>query len=86
MSANMVVIIVDECGEEREWNRFTVGSDLDEDYIDLWKYSKIEQAWEEYPEARNIYVEDRRNWNSMIYASMRGDEYYDPWEDEEVPV
>ena len=55
MSANMVVIIVDECGEEREWNRFTVGSDLDEDYIDLWKYSKIEQGRKNIPKL-GIYM------------------------------
>jgi len=72
MSANMVVIIVDECGEEREWNRFTIGNDLDEDYIDLWKAKKIEQAYEDYPEARHIYVEDRRHWNSWINASIWG--------------
>lgn len=86
MSANMVLIIVDECGDEREYDRYTIGDDLDEDYIELWKIQKIEKAYEEYPEARHIYFEDRRYWNSMINASIRGDEYYDPWEDEEVPL
>ena len=92
MSENMVLIMIDECGDEVEVERFTIGDDLDEDYLEIWKSMKEEKARDEYPEARGFYFEDRRNWNRMIYASMRGDwemgydDDYDPWEDEEVPV
>lgn len=70
-TGNMVLIMVDECGDEVEVDRYTVGNDLDEDYMLLWKESKIENARKNYPEARGFYFEDRRNWNSMIYAMIR---------------
>ena len=73
MSDNMILIMVDECGDEVEVERFTIGDDLDEDYLDMWKSMKEEKAREEYPEARYFYFEDRRNWNSMIARCM-----YDP--------
>ena len=84
MSNTMVLIMVDECGDEVEVNRFTIGDDLDEDYIEVWKDKKIADAREEYPEARGFYFEDRRNWNRMIWEDINGD--YDPFEDEEVPL
>lgn len=64
--------MVDECGDEVEVSRFTIGDELDEDYLELWKMQKIEQAQEKYPEAQRFYFEDRRNWNSMINAMMHG--------------
>jgi len=70
--ANMILIMVDECGDEIEVDRYTIGNDLDEDYIEVWKAMKIEKIREEYPEARNFYFEDRRNWNSMINAMIHG--------------
>lgn len=82
----MVLIMIDECGDEQEYDRYTIGDDLDEDYLEMWQEMKIAKAREEYPEARRFYFEDRRNWNSMINAMIRDDEGYDPWEDEEVPV
>lgn len=86
MNNIMVLIMIDECGDEREYDRYTIGDDLDEDYLEMWKSIKEEKAREDYPEARGFYFEDRRNWNSMINAMIRDDEGYDPWEDEEVPV
>lgn len=86
MSNTMVLIMIDECGDEREYDRYTIGDDLDEDYLEMWQEMKISKAREDYPEARRFYFEDRRNWNSMINAMIRDDEGYDPWEDEEVPV
>jgi len=70
--ANMILVMVDECGDEVEVDRYTIGNDLDEDYIELWQSMKIEKIREEYPEARNFYFEDRRNWNSMINAMIHG--------------
>lgn len=82
--SEMVLIMIDECGDEVEVNRYNVGDDLDDDYMELWKDKKISDARENYPEARGFYFEDRRAWNSMIHAMIRDDEGYDPWEDEEV--
>ena len=64
--SNMILIMIDECGDEVEVDRFTIGDELDEDYLEVWKMMKIEKARREYEEARGFYFEDRRNWNSMI--------------------
>lgn len=69
---NMVLIMIDECGDEVEVDRYNIGNDLDDFYLMLWKEQKIEEAREEYPEARGFYFEDRRGWNSMINAMMHG--------------
>lgn len=83
---NMILIMVDELGDEVEVARFTVGDELDEDYIELWKDRKIAQGFKDYPEARDFYIEDRRSWNSVIHQMMRDDfGEYDPCEDEEEP-
>lgn len=66
--ANMILIMIDECGDEVEIDRFTIGNELDEDYLQIWQSMKIEKAREAYPEARSFYFEDRRGWNSMINA------------------
>lgn len=63
---NMILIMVDECGDEVEVGRYTIGKELDEDYIDIWKDMKIAKAREEYPEAQRFYFEDRRDWNMRI--------------------
>lgn len=75
---NMILIMIDELGDEVEIDRFQVGNDLDEDYIELWKDMKIAKAREEYPEAQSFYFEDRRNWGSMIARCMN-DPCYDPF-------
>lgn len=73
MEKNMVLIMVDECGDELELDRFACPDfDGDEDALDIWKERKIDKAWEEYPEARNIYFEDRRGWSKRINASICG--------------
>ena len=86
MRDNMILIMVDECGDEREVERFTIGNELDEDYIEMWQDKKIADARENYPEARRFFFEDRRDWNRQINAMIHDDMFYDPWEDEEVPV
>lgn len=70
MKDNMVLIMIDECGDEVEVERFTIGNDLDEDYMELWKEQKISNYEERYPEAMGFYFEDRRNWNSLINSMM----------------
>lgn len=67
---NMVLIMVDELGDEVEVARYTIGNDLDEDYIELWQDKKIADAREEYPEAQRFYFEDRRDWNRQIYQMI----------------
>lgn len=67
---NMVLIMVDELGDEVEVARYTIGNDLDEDYIELWQDKKISDAREEYPEAQRFYFEDRRDWNRQIYSMI----------------
>lgn len=53
------LIMVDECGDEVVVDTYKIGDDLDEFYIELWKATKIEDAREQYPEARRFYFEDR---------------------------
>lgn len=73
--ANMILIMIDECGSEIEYDSYTIGDDLDEDYIELWKMQKITEAEKSYPEARFFYFEDRRDWNQRIAAMVRDDSY-----------
>ena len=70
MKDNMVLIMVDELGDEVEVARYTIGNDLDEDYIELWQDKKISDAREQYPEAQRFYFEDRRDWNRQIYQMI----------------
>ena len=78
---NMKLICVDECGGEFEVETYTIGNDLDEDYLELWKERKIEKARERFPEARRFYFEDRRDWNRICRAiwenpSLEFDDFY----------
>ena len=77
---NMILIMVDECGSEVEVKRYTIGDELDETYIELWKSEKITDARELYPEARYFYFEDRRKWNSSIQAMARGEAWEEVFE------
>lgn len=70
MSENMVLIMVDECGDEAEVARYTLSGLLDEDEVEIWKDRKIFQAEEDFPEARSFYWEDRRGWNKLIASMM----------------
>ena len=67
---NMILIMVDECGDEVEVARFRIGNELDEDYLEMWKWKKIDYYAEQYPEARSFYFEDRRHWNSLINSIL----------------
>lgn len=68
---NMILIMVDECGDEIEVERFHIDTDLlDEDFVQIWKWKKIDEYSERYPEARNFYFEDRSNWNSLINSML----------------
>lgn len=86
---NMILIMVDECGDEVEVARYSINTDgefaMDEDELEIWQDRKIRKAAEEYPEARYFYFEDRRHWNSLIHRMMLEDEgcHWDEDEDED---
>lgn len=81
---DMILIMIDECGDEVEVERFTLRMDLDEDEIEVWKDRKIQKASERYPEARSFYFEDRRGWGRMIAVMIAEDMGgYFPDEDED---
>ena len=62
----LVLIMIDECGDEVEVARFDVGGlQIDEDYLEMWKWMKIDQFAERFEEARGFYFEDRRSWNRL---------------------
>ena len=66
MDYNMILIMVDECGDEIVIGRFNLSGMIDDDEIELWQERKIRKAMENYPEARYFYFEDRRQWNDII--------------------
>ena len=67
---NMILIMIDELGDEVEVARYTLQLNLDEDELDLWKDRKIRQVADHYPEALGFYWEDRRNWDSLIAGML----------------
>lgn len=82
---NMILIMVDECGDEIEVARYTLSNLLDEDEIEIWQNRKIEKASEEFPEAHGFYFEDRRDWGHQIALEIAQDMYgWDPDEEEDI--
>jgi len=77
----MILIMVDECGDEVEVDRYNIGDDLDEDYIEMWKSMKIEKARERYPEARRFYFEDRSAMNRVVQMAVH--DFFGDYEYEE---
>lgn len=73
---DMILIMIDECGDEVEVERFTLQMDLDEDEIEIWKERKISKASRRFPEASGFYFEDRREWGRMIARMIREEEGY----------
>lgn len=64
---NMYLIMIDECGDEVVHSHYRLSGLLDADEEQIWKERKVEKAWEDYPEARGFYWEDRRSWYRGIY-------------------
>lgn len=60
--------MIDECGDEVKVETFNVGNDLDEDYMELWKERKIDQARARYPEAQWFFFE--RPYSDMSYGEL----------------
>ena len=72
------MIMVDKYGDEFVVDTFTVGNDLDEEYMKVWENMKIEKARERYPEAYGFYFEDSRD------VQRYEDNYSDGWEEKSL--
>lgn len=70
MNDNFILVMVDECGDEIEVERFHMQLGLDEDELEIWKAMKLEKAYKQFPEARYFYFEDRRHWAAMIHSMI----------------
>lgn len=62
--ANLVLVRVNECGEEdyKGWWYVSCENEDDEEALELWKDFQIQKAYREKREERGFYWEDRRNW------------------------
>lgn len=67
---NMILVMVDECGDEIEIERFRLSGMIDGDELELWQERKIRKAREEFPEAIGFYFEDRRHWDKLIRSML----------------
>ena len=68
------LIMLDECGDELKVDTYQIGSELDDDYVELWKETKIEKAWERYPEAQRFYFE--RPFSDYSYRELSEYAFY----------
>ena len=70
------MIMIDECGSEIVVDTFSISSELDSDYLEVWEEMKIAKARERYPEAMGFYFEDSRELDSMVdddvYTEVNG--------------
>ena len=70
------MVMVDECGNEIVIDTFSISSELDADYLEVWEEMKISKARDRYPEAMGFYFEDSRNFDSMVdddvYSEVNG--------------
>ena len=77
----------DELGDEQVVETFTLGEDLDADYLEVWKDMKIAKAQERWPEAQGFYFEDLDQLQRRVTAAVHeffGDcdqEEDEEWED-----
>ena len=70
------MVMIDELGNEVIVDTFTISSELDSDYLEVWEEMKIAEAREKYPEAMGFYFEDSRDLDSMVdddvYTEVNG--------------
>lgn len=64
------MVMIDECGSEVVVDTFSVSSELDSDYLEVWESMKMERARKRYPEAIGFYFEDSRDVDSMVDADV----------------
>lgn len=67
------MIMVDECGDEVVVDTFSISSELDSDYIEVWKEMKIGKAREKYPEAYGFYFEDSRDIQGIVDSDVNAE-------------
>ena len=60
------MVMIDECGDGVVIDTFPISSELDSDYLEVWKEMKTAKARERYPEAMGFYFEDSRELQSMV--------------------
>ena len=70
------MIMIDECGSDVVVDTFSISSELDPDYLEVWEEMKIAKARERYPEAMGFYFEDSRDLDSLVdddvYSEVNG--------------
>lgn len=71
MENNMILIMIDELGDEIELEQYSLSLDLDDDELEVWQERKRAKARERFPEAQGFYFEDRRHWNRLILQDIR---------------
>ena len=67
------MVMIDELGCDVIVDTFTISSELDSDYIEVWEEMKIAKARERYPEARGFYFEDSRDIQSAVDADVNAE-------------
>ena len=77
------LICRDELGDEQVVETFTLGNDLDADYLELWKDMKIAKAHERYPEAQGFYFENLDQLQRRATVAVRGFFGGDNYEEDE---
>ena len=70
------MIMFDELGSEVVVDTFSISSELDSDYLEVWEEMKIAKARQKYPEAQGFYFEDSRDFDNMVdddvYSEING--------------
>lgn len=66
MNGNMILIGIDECGDEIVIDTYALSLGLDNDELTIWQERKKEKARQEFPEYRYFYFEDRRDWGYRV--------------------
>lgn len=64
----VTMFMIDELGCDVVIDTFSISSELDADYLEVWEGMKIAKARERYPEAMEFYFEDSRDIYSVVDA------------------
>lgn len=66
----VTMFMIDELGCDVVIDTFSISSELDADYLEVWEGMKIAKARERYPEAMGFYFEDSRDIYSIVDADV----------------
>ena len=67
------MVMIDECGDETVVDTFSISSELDNDYMEVWEEMKIAKARERYPEAYGFYFEDSREIKGAVDVDVNAE-------------